>query len=261
MDLRVRSAYAAHDSNKPTNLAHIMKRIPLQTACTLLASLVVCALFTSPKVFAQSDPDAPQIVSGPSTKNNMTGVNGKIFAMAAQADGKIVIGGEFISVNGKQRQNLARMNPDGSLDETFTPRFEDGVEGTVYALAIDESGRILVGGNFENAATRPVSYLARYLADGTLDPTLGQQQGVNGTVYALAALPGGGFAVGGQFTTAAGLERNNFAIYDASLKVATAVPQPSGSVRATAAMRSIVAAGGTFILPGSETQNILFAKP
>ena len=219
------------------------------------------ALFFIPlqhSAYSQDDTVSPE--PAPSAQKFPVGVNGKVYAMAAQADGKIVIGGEFISVNNKQRQNLARMNPDGTLDETFTPRFEDGVQGTVYALAVDAQGRILVGGTFENAANKDVAYLARYLPDGTLDPAIGYAQGTNGTIYAVTALPDGGFAVGGQFTTAAGQQRNNFAVYRADLSIAPAPSaQPSGIVRAAAPLGSgLAAAGGDFTLPGRETQSVLF---
>ncbi len=39
--------------------------------------------------------------------------------IAVQPDGKILIGGDFYSVNGLPRYGLARLHPDGSLDTTF----------------------------------------------------------------------------------------------------------------------------------------------
>ncbi len=36
-------------------------------------------------------------------------------------DGKIIITGTFSEVNGVARNRIARLNPDGSLDETFQP--------------------------------------------------------------------------------------------------------------------------------------------
>jgi hypothetical protein len=42
---------------------------------------------------------------------------------AVQADGRIVICGFFTTVNGVQCQHLARLNPDGSLDDAFKNPF------------------------------------------------------------------------------------------------------------------------------------------
>ena len=52
--------------------------------------------------------------------------NGMIRAVVAQADGKILIGGDFTMLlpNGGAtitRNYIARLNPDGTLDTTFNP--------------------------------------------------------------------------------------------------------------------------------------------
>src|SRR2546421_613627 len=45
--------------------------------------------------------------------------NGSVNTIAVQPDGKILIGGSFVSVNSVARSSLARLNADGSLDTTF----------------------------------------------------------------------------------------------------------------------------------------------
>ena len=40
---------------------------------------------------------------------------------AVQADGRIMVGGYFSSINGTARNRLARLNPDGSVDDAFNP--------------------------------------------------------------------------------------------------------------------------------------------
>ena len=75
-----------------------------------------------------------------------------------QADGKILVGGEFTTTLGgggtgtATRSSIGR-NGDGSLDTSFNPN----VGGAVYALAVRPDGKILVGGRFEILAseTRP----------------------------------------------------------------------------------------------------------
>ncbi len=48
------------------------------------------------------------------------GANGSINATAIQTDGKIIIGGSFTKYNENGRLFVARINPDGSIDTTFT---------------------------------------------------------------------------------------------------------------------------------------------
>ncbi len=104
------------------------------------------------------------------------GVNGTVYAVIVQPDGKILMGGAFSSVrpNGVPpigRLNLVRFLPDGSLDATFDPN----LNGAVYSLALQANGSILVAGEFTNLDPNrtgsPVARVgvARLNSDGTLD--------------------------------------------------------------------------------------------
>ena len=124
------------------------------------------------------------------------GVNGPIYATAVLPDGKIVIGGDFNMVSGQIRWNIARLNPDGTLDETWDP----GTDGLVYALALDQYGRVLVGGDFTKMANLPYKRIGRFNADGTLDAPF-NPGAEGGPVYALDVDTRSSFiAVGGGFT-------------------------------------------------------------
>jgi uncharacterized delta-60 repeat protein len=75
--------------------------------------------------------------------------HGVVYSITVQNDSKLLIGGNFSTVNGVNRHNLARLNADGTLD----PSFLDGLSGTdafsyVYSLALQNDGRILLGGDF-----------------------------------------------------------------------------------------------------------------
>src|SRR4030095_12273277 len=50
-----------------------------------------------------------------------SGVNGPVNAIVVQPDGKLIIGGQFTTVKGLARRNIARLNADGSGDSNFTP--------------------------------------------------------------------------------------------------------------------------------------------
>ena len=48
--------------------------------------------------------------------NTGSGADGSVFAVTLQADGKIVIGGDFNRINQVECNRIARLNPDGSVD-------------------------------------------------------------------------------------------------------------------------------------------------
>ena len=108
-------------------------------------------------------------------------------ALAIQADGKIVAAGTG-KMAGQSAFELVRYEFDGSLDRTFGTngrvtttsgnggRF--GFANFANALAIGRRGTLLVGGSSRGSSGHSRFALARYDADGLLDPTFGN----NGTV-------------------------------------------------------------------------------
>jgi uncharacterized delta-60 repeat protein len=96
---------------------------------------------------------------------------GVIYAAATNpVDGSVIVGGLFTSIAGQPRQNLAKINADGTLDPTWNP----GADGTVYALAIDNVGTVYAGGFFSlNIGGQPIRYLAKLSGTGlgAADPT------------------------------------------------------------------------------------------
>lgn len=91
------------------------------------------------------------------------GTGGIVYSILQQADGKIVVGGAFTRVNGVRRLNIARLNPDGTLDPSFDPNNLAAPNVTVRRMALQSDGKILL-------ATVPGS-LVRLNTDGSRDPT------------------------------------------------------------------------------------------
>lgn len=139
------------------------------------------------------------------------GVDGNVNALAVQPDGKMLVGGEFDHVNGVFYDNLARLNPDGSLDPGFIPPAINGIYSfvtvEVLALAVQSDGRILVGGTFTQVGGKAQNYLARLNPDGSTDtsfaPVFALQNGVTRAntagVYAVAVQPDGRIVAVGSF--------------------------------------------------------------
>ncbi|MDF3029306.1 MAG: hypothetical protein K0S23_3613, partial [Fluviicola sp.] len=76
-----------------------------------------------------------------------TGANNNINTLNLQADGKLIIGGQFSYINGVSRNAIARLNVDGSLDMSFNPG--SGVlSGGIWGSAIQPDGNIVIVGGF-----------------------------------------------------------------------------------------------------------------
>ncbi len=92
----------------------------------------------------------------------------QLFALAVQADGKVIIGGAFDQVAGQPRMEIARLEADGTLDPSFTSPFEmTSVGATIYTLGLDGSGGIFVGGSFMVGGS--LKTLVKLKADGSVD--------------------------------------------------------------------------------------------
>ena len=134
--------------------------------------------------------------------------NGPVFAVAIQGDGKILIGGSFTTVNGVAHRCIARINPSGSLDQSFQPQVLGGsLNGVVQSIAVQPDGKILIGGDFssldDGGPTQPTrNNIARLNSNGTVDTTF--DPGANNLVRSLSIQADGKILVGGLFTALGG---------------------------------------------------------
>lgn len=132
-----------------------------------------------------------------------------IQSLSIQKDGKVIIAGNFYEINGLAANNIARLNTDGSFDLTFNQR--KGCNGSVYAIAKQSNGRLLVGGEFSRYNYQAVSNIARLKRNGDLDPTFLAGSGSNGKVYSIAIQSNGKILIGGSFTAYDGNACKNIA--------------------------------------------------
>lgn len=157
---------------------------------------------------APADPPAIEVL------NLASGWRGQIRAMAVQPDGKLIIAGAFDHVNGVARTNIARLNPDGSIDTGFTALVTTADPNmlyrvAVYAVAIQSDGKILIGGWFDTVNGVQRLNLARLNPDGSLDAEFGSPTtGPNDTVYSILPLADGRILIGGEFTALGDDQRN-----------------------------------------------------
>lgn len=110
----------------------------------------------------------------------LTGFDSDVNTIQVQADGKILVGGVFTKYDwlnspGIDRNRIARLNADGSLDTSFNPG--DGITSTagqarVHEIILQDDGKILVCGLFTNYHDQIRNILVRINSNGTIDPTL-----------------------------------------------------------------------------------------
>ena len=135
-----------------------------------------------------------------------------IRALAVDGQGNLYVGGAFSAIGNLSANRLARW--DGSAWHILGGDSGDkgnGVDGIVYALAVDSSDNLYVGGDFQNAfadstgAAISANRVVRW--NGSTWTPLGADSGavgngVNAAVLALAVDGADGIYVGGQFTSA-----------------------------------------------------------
>jgi uncharacterized delta-60 repeat protein len=118
----------------------------------------------------------------------------RVITIAVQSDGKILIGGHILSFDGTPVIHMARLHADGSLDHTFTSPF--GVEDSVYSMAVQPDGKVLVSGQFDVVNGTSRHRIARLHTDGSLDLSFDAGE-VLGTGREISVLPDGKILVTG----------------------------------------------------------------
>ena len=148
-------------------------------------------------------------LEGTGTFNPGSGPAGQVNALLVQPDGKILVGGDFLTFNSSARVRIARLNSNGSLEGTGTFNPGTGVDGPINTLALQADGKILMGGTFANVNGQSRSRLARLQANGNLESltTFNIGTGPNGSVEALALQADGRILIGGDFSQVNGSSR------------------------------------------------------
>ncbi|MEO8288394.1 MAG: S-layer homology domain-containing protein [Chloroflexota bacterium] len=133
-----------------------------------------------------------------------------IGAVVIQSDGKILVAGTAVTTVGGNDFALARYNPDGSPDNTFSGngRVVTDINGhdEAVGMVIQPDGKIMVAG-ISNFGVATDFALARYDANGTLDTTFstdGKQTtdfGADDVAFGMALQTDGKILAGGYTST------------------------------------------------------------
>lgn len=136
----------------------------------------------------------------PSFNSGKSGANSLIKSAVLQSDGKIVIGGNFTKYNDVISNRIVRIFPDGTLDNTFN--IGSGFNSQIYAMAIQDDGKVIVSGNFTtyNGSTGG-GRIIRLLSDGSRDTSFNVGLGADAIIEAILIQPDGKILAGGRFNT------------------------------------------------------------
>jgi len=178
-------------------------------------------------------------------------------SLAVQPDGHVLIAGDFTNVNGIYRPGIARLNPDGSVDESFAC----SVTNSVRVVALAPDGSVLLSGYDTNAAYS-LPGVARLRPDGQFDAqfALPAVKPANAYLSALKPAGAGRFWLTGGFTNIGGSDsariarlrndgspdpsfRSPFRATDSSVSI---LPLPDGRLLVTGTFTNL----GGLALPG-----------
>ncbi|HEY9261385.1 IPT/TIG domain-containing protein [Chitinophaga sp.] len=95
--------------------------------------------------------------------------------MAMQADGKVVLVGNFNNYGGVSAPHIARINANGVLDPTFN--VGKGSDGYVHDISFMPGGQIILSGSFSQFGDLKRNNMIVLNADGSVHPTYNSNGG------------------------------------------------------------------------------------
>lgn len=139
------------------------------------------------------------------------GFNQFVYVNEIQSDNKIITGGAFTAFSGVVRNQLARLNSNGSLDTTFI--VGSGFGGTTpNTIKIQTDNKILIGGSFTSYSGVSANKIVRLNTDGSRDNTfnigLGFGTLFSDSVQTINQQSDTKIIVAGNFTTYMGVSAN-----------------------------------------------------
>lgn len=138
-----------------------------------------------------------------------SGVNSPVFDIKVQTNGQILICGGFYQYNGTSINCIARLNSNLSLDMSFDP-ITTMDDYSIYSMAIQNDGKIVILGSFTSLDGVPKNYLARLNNDGSLDNNFDAGTATFGGDEIM--LTGNKIVVCGEFSNFNGTSLNNIAV-------------------------------------------------
>ncbi|HKP02010.1 MAG TPA: hypothetical protein VJU77_01495, partial [Chthoniobacterales bacterium] len=135
----------------------------------------------------------------------------EVVAATAAADGKLYVAAARYAYGVLEREEILRLNTDGSIDSSFAPDLVGNPDPfpVVQQIVVQPDGRILVVGGFHTFAGNDArDGIVRLMPDGTVDPSFAPVT-INNFVYAATVQADGKIVIGGSFTTVNGVTKTS----------------------------------------------------
>lgn len=186
-----------------------------------------------------------------STRQSEPGANGFITDAMMQADGKLILVGNFSTFNRTTVNHIVRLNLDGSVDGTFNAG--TGADGDIYSIRYNATtNKIVISGLFTTFNGKTVGGVNLLNADGSNVNTF-SSLGYSGGVATFAGqLSNGKIIVAGSFNKYGTYLRQGFSILEANGSLAVGYNNTGGfQGRIYDLMESQVAKGTRVTLVGN----------
>lgn len=145
------------------------------------------------------------------TNKGLTPPNGFIIDAAQEENGNVIVVGRFTRFQGKTTNNIARLDANGHVDETFN--VGTGANGQINSIQ-RANGKILLVGSFTRFNNTEVNGVVMLNLDGSVDPTFSFKSTTGGKPQFAKLLSTGKIIVSGAFEKYDNVKRSGFLILE-----------------------------------------------
>ncbi len=185
---------------------------------------------------------------------------GPVEKIIVQADGNIIVLGEFTSYKGTPANRIIRLTSTGAIDGTFI--YGTGFNLSVSSAAIQSDGKVIVTGAFTSYNGTGANRIVRLTTVGAIDGTFIYGTGFNAQTDSVAIQADGNIIVSGSFTTYKGFSNSSIirlttiGSIDSSFVTGTGLDTSAFSINIMTD-GSIILGGGFTIYNGSSVNYIV----